>query len=146
MLEKGLAYRKKAPVNWCERCQSVLANEESEGGKCWRCGEEVTKKEMEQWFFKITAYADKLLESNHAYKKDGALYFKSTLNEFEDFVIIKSNGYPVFHFAVVIDDALQGLPHGFIVNPGSDLQIGQKIQPVRDLFHRLHTEGSCNAA
>ncbi|MDP1695412.1 MAG: leucine--tRNA ligase [archaeon] len=62
MLEKGLAYRKKAPINWCEKCQSVLANEEAEGGKCWRCGEEVTEKELEQWFFKITAYADKLLE------------------------------------------------------------------------------------
>ncbi|MEK6827603.1 MAG: class I tRNA ligase family protein, partial [Nanoarchaeota archaeon] len=54
--------RKKAPVNWCKKCESVLANEEAEGGKCWRCGEEVVKKEMEQWFFKITAYADKLLE------------------------------------------------------------------------------------
>jgi len=62
LLEKGLAYRKKAPVNWCEKCQSVLANEEAEGGKCWRCGEEVSQKEMEQWFFKITAYADRLLE------------------------------------------------------------------------------------
>jgi leucyl-tRNA synthetase len=60
--EKGLVYRKKAPVNWCEKCQSVLANEEAEGGKCWRCDEEVTKKEMEQWFFKITDYADRLLE------------------------------------------------------------------------------------
>ncbi len=62
LLEKGLAYRKKAPVNWCDKCQSVLANEEAEGGKCWRCGEEVIQKDMEQWFFKITAYADRLLE------------------------------------------------------------------------------------
>ncbi|PIZ80009.1 leucine--tRNA ligase [Candidatus Pacearchaeota archaeon CG_4_10_14_0_2_um_filter_31_10] len=62
LFEKGLAYRKKAPVNWCENCQSVLANEEAEGGKCWRCGKEVIQKDMEQWFFKITEYADKLLE------------------------------------------------------------------------------------
>ncbi len=62
LFEKGLAYRKKAPVNWCNKCESVLANEEAEGGKCWRCGEEVVKKDMEQWFFKITTYADKLLE------------------------------------------------------------------------------------
>ncbi len=61
LLERGLAYRKKAPVNWCEKCQSVLANEEAEGGTCWRCGEEVVKKDMEQWFFKITDYADRLL-------------------------------------------------------------------------------------
>jgi len=62
MLEKGLAYRKKAPVNWCEKCQSVLANEEAEDGKCWRCSNEVVKKELDQWFFRITQYADRLLE------------------------------------------------------------------------------------
>jgi leucyl-tRNA synthetase len=61
LLEKGLAYRGKAPVNWCETCQSVLANEEAEGGKCWRCNNEVVKKDLEQWFFKITDYADRLL-------------------------------------------------------------------------------------
>ncbi|MFA5176217.1 MAG: class I tRNA ligase family protein [Candidatus Nanoarchaeia archaeon] len=61
LFEKGLAYRKNAPVNWCEKCQSVLANEESEGGKCWRCDSEVVQKPLEQWFFKITAYADRLL-------------------------------------------------------------------------------------
>ncbi|MFH1431555.1 MAG: class I tRNA ligase family protein, partial [Nanoarchaeota archaeon] len=62
LYEKGLAYRKKAPVNFCENCESVLANEESEGGKCWRCGNEVIQKDLEQWFFKITDYADKLLK------------------------------------------------------------------------------------
>jgi leucyl-tRNA synthetase len=62
LFEKGLAYRKKALVNWCENCQSVLANEESEGGKCWRCSNEVIQKETEQWFFKITDYADRLLD------------------------------------------------------------------------------------
>jgi len=62
LFEKGLAYRKKAPVNWCPKCESVLANEEAEGGKCWRCGNEVVKKELEQWFFKITEYADRLVK------------------------------------------------------------------------------------
>jgi leucyl-tRNA synthetase len=61
MMEKGLAYRKKAPVNWCPKCESVLANEEAESGKCWRCETEVVKKELPQWFMKITAYADELL-------------------------------------------------------------------------------------
>lgn len=60
--ERGLAYRKKAPVNWCPDCATVLANEQVEDGKCWRCDAEVTKKELEQWFFKITDYADRLLE------------------------------------------------------------------------------------
>lgn len=62
LYEKGLAYVKNAPVNWCENCQSVLANEEAEGGVCWRCEKEVGKKELKQWFYKITSYADKLLE------------------------------------------------------------------------------------
>jgi leucyl-tRNA synthetase len=63
MLERGLAYRKKAPVNWCERCQSVLSNEQAEGGVCWRHTDTpVIQKELEQWFFKITAYAEELLQ------------------------------------------------------------------------------------
>lgn len=60
--ERGLAYRKKAPVNWCPGCETVLANEQVEGGKCWRCGSEVTIKNLEQWFLKITDYADRLLD------------------------------------------------------------------------------------
>ncbi|MBW2991258.1 leucine--tRNA ligase [Candidatus Woesearchaeota archaeon] len=62
MFEKGLAYRRKAPVNWCEECQSVLANEEAEKGTCWRCESPVTKKDLDQWFLKITAYAEKLIK------------------------------------------------------------------------------------
>jgi len=61
MMEHGLAYRKKAPVNWCPNCESVLANEEAEGGKCWRCEKEVVKKDLAQWFMRTTAYSDKLL-------------------------------------------------------------------------------------
>jgi len=62
LYKRGLAYRANAPVNWCPRCRTVLANEEVEGGKCWRCGAPVEKRAMPQWFFKITAYADRLLE------------------------------------------------------------------------------------
>jgi leucyl-tRNA synthetase len=60
--EKGLAYRKKSPINWCPGCQTVLANEQVENGKCWRCDSNVEIKELEQWFFKITDYADELLK------------------------------------------------------------------------------------
>ena len=63
LYEKGLAYKKKAPVNWCPSCQTVLANEQVQNGICERCSSEVTKKELIQWFFKITDYADKLLEN-----------------------------------------------------------------------------------
>ena len=61
-LEKGLAYKKLAPVNWCPACQTVLANEEVEGGECWRCGSAAVRKDLEQWFFRITEYADRLLD------------------------------------------------------------------------------------
>ncbi len=63
MFEKGLAYRKKAPVNWCKKCKTVLANEQVHNGKCWRHEDtEVEIKHLEQWFFKITKYADELLK------------------------------------------------------------------------------------
>ncbi len=61
MLERGLAYKGKAISNWCPSCQTVLANEGVEAGKCWRCGSEVVQKEVEQWFLKITDYADRLI-------------------------------------------------------------------------------------
>ncbi|MBD1372875.1 leucine--tRNA ligase [Hazenella sp. IB182357] len=59
--ERGLAYRKQAMVNWCPTCSTVLANEQVEDGKCWRCDAEVIKKELEQWFLRITDYAERLL-------------------------------------------------------------------------------------
>ncbi|HQN67350.1 MAG TPA: leucine--tRNA ligase, partial [Smithellaceae bacterium] len=62
MVEKGLAYKKRSSVNFCARCDTVLANEQVEGGLCWRCGTEVTEKTLDQWFFKITAYTEELLE------------------------------------------------------------------------------------
>lgn len=62
MFKNGLAYRKKSPVNWCPSCKTVLADEQVEGGACERCGTEVTKKDLAQWFFKITDYAERLLD------------------------------------------------------------------------------------
>ncbi|HBY56962.1 MAG TPA: leucine--tRNA ligase [Candidatus Atribacteria bacterium] len=62
LYKKGLAYKKKAVVNWCPSCNVVLANEQVIDGKCWRCDSEVVKKELSQWFFKITEYAQRLLD------------------------------------------------------------------------------------
>ena len=62
MLEQGLAYKKSSTVNWCPDCQTVLANEQVEDNCCWRCDNEVVDKELEQWFFRITEYAEELLE------------------------------------------------------------------------------------
>ncbi len=61
MYRRGLAYKKEAPVNWCPRDKTVLANEQVEGGVCWRCGTKVERRLLNQWFLKITAYADELL-------------------------------------------------------------------------------------
>ncbi len=61
MFEKGIAYKGNLLSNWCPQCQTVLANENVEAGKCWRCGSEVVQKEVEQWFFRITDYADRLI-------------------------------------------------------------------------------------
>jgi leucyl-tRNA synthetase len=61
MLERDLAYRKRSIVNWCAQCGTVLANEQVVDGRCWRCDGPVTERELEQWFLRITAYADELL-------------------------------------------------------------------------------------
>lgn len=61
MYDKGLAYKKRSFVNWCNYCETVLANEQVIEGQCWRCSSVVEQKELEQWFFKITAYAEELL-------------------------------------------------------------------------------------
>ena len=63
MLERDLAYRKRSNVNWCPSCKTVLANEQVVDGACWRCGTPVTTRELEQWFFRITHYADELLDA-----------------------------------------------------------------------------------
>ncbi|MEK7621297.1 MAG: leucine--tRNA ligase [Patescibacteria group bacterium] len=63
LFQHGLAYQKESAQWWCETDQTVLANEQVEGGKCWRCGSQVTKKNLKQWFFKITKYADEILEA-----------------------------------------------------------------------------------
>src|SRR5713226_2354475 len=62
MFERGLAYRKRSTVNWCPSCQTVLANEQVVDGACWRCGTTIVTRELEQWFFRITEYAEQLLE------------------------------------------------------------------------------------
>ncbi len=66
MFERGLAYRRRSSVNWCPSCNTVLANEQVVDGGCWRCGAPVETRDLEQWFFRITAYADELLDETAA--------------------------------------------------------------------------------
>lgn len=69
LFEQGKAYRKKSWVNWCPQCQTVLANEQVISGACWRCDSDVRQKDMEQWFLKITDYAEELLTGHEKLKK-----------------------------------------------------------------------------
>ena len=70
MYERGLVYKKKALVNWCPKCSTVLANEQVHEGLCWRCDSKVEQKELEQWFIKITDYAERLLEGHKILKNN----------------------------------------------------------------------------
>jgi leucyl-tRNA synthetase len=65
LYKRGLAYQALAPVNWCESCKTTLANAEVEAGKCWRCHQPVTRRDLQQWFFRITAYGDELLAETY---------------------------------------------------------------------------------
>jgi leucyl-tRNA synthetase len=65
LYRQGLAYQALAPVNWCESCKTTLANEEVENGTCWRCHQPVVRRDLKQWFFRITSYADELLDETY---------------------------------------------------------------------------------
>ncbi|MFH1174251.1 MAG: leucine--tRNA ligase [archaeon] len=100
-LEKDLAYRKKSPINFCPKCQTVLANEQVIGGVCWRCKTPVEIKNLEQWFFKITEYAEELLNDI------------DTLDWSEKVKIMQKNWIGKSHGTLVnftLDDAKTALP------------------------------------
>lgn len=78
LFEKGLAYESFEPINWCPSCQTGLANEDLENGKCERCGSEVEKKPMRQWVLKITDYADRLLKDLNGEKLNWPEYIKES--------------------------------------------------------------------
>lgn len=92
MFEKGIAYKGKYLSNWCPVDQTVLANEAVEGGKCWRCGSEVIQKEIEQWFFKITEYADRLLWENTTEKISNGVDWPVSVRTAQNDWIGKSQG------------------------------------------------------
>ena len=100
--KKGLAYKKENPVNWCPSCQTVLANEQVVDGECERCGTAVTKKNLSQWYFKITDYADRLLENLDNGKLDG---WPNKVKVMQKNWIGKSTGCEV-DFKIVDDDRL----------------------------------------
>ncbi|MCL4498027.1 MAG: leucine--tRNA ligase [Deltaproteobacteria bacterium] len=104
MLKNGLAYKKASNVNWCESCHTTLANEQVEDGKCWRCGNNVTIKNMEQWFFKITAYAEELLKD-----LDDLKGWPDKVRTMQKNWIGKSSGLSVFFKIAGSEDSEDGI-------------------------------------
>jgi len=96
MFSKGLAYKKTSFVNWCPTCETVLANEQVEDGSCWRCANEVKQKELDQWFFRITDYAEELLECTN------------TLSGWPERVLVMQRNWIGKSFGCEIDFALDG--------------------------------------
>lgn len=88
--QKGLVYQKKAPANWCPTCFTILANEQVEEGKCYRCGSPVIQKSLKQWFFKITRYVDELLE-----EMKNMDHWPSTVKKMQENWIGKSEGMQI---------------------------------------------------
>ncbi|MGC8767612.1 MAG: leucine--tRNA ligase [Brevinematia bacterium] len=95
MYERGIVYRRKSPVNWCPHCNTVLANEQVIDGKCWRCDTEVEIRNIEQWFIKITEYADRLLEDH------------SKLGNWPEKVIVMQKNWIGKSFGVVVNFKLE---------------------------------------
>ena len=92
MFEKGLAYRGKTLSNWCPKDQTVLANEHIEDGKCWRCATEVKQKEVEQWFLRITDFADELLWKNTDEMESNGVEWPKSVREAQNNWIGRSEG------------------------------------------------------
>jgi len=98
MYRKGLAYKKNSFVNWCPKCETVLANEQVEEGCCWRCDSEVALKELDQWFFRITDYAEELLD------------YTDRLPGWPERVLVMQRNWIGRSFGCEIDFPLEGRP------------------------------------
>lgn len=102
MFEKGLAYKQASPINWCPSCQTVLANEQVENGKCERCKSQVEMKKLSQWYFKITEFADELFEDLNTLDE-----WAETVKQMQRNWIGKSKGGEI---AFEFDEEIKGVP------------------------------------
>jgi leucyl-tRNA synthetase len=135
MYEMGLAYKKMTQVNWCEHDQATLSNEQASGGICWRCGNPVTKKDLEQWFLKTTSYADQLLDDMGEIR-DG--WPQNVLKRQSDW-IGRSEGAFV-DFKVAESDL-----HITDSGDGEDVPGGRKAEFIRVFTTRIDTIYGANA-
>jgi leucyl-tRNA synthetase len=123
LLKHGLAYQKQSPQWWCETDQTVLANEQVEAGKCWRCGNPVTKRNLKQWFFKITEYADEMLAATDD------LYWTESVKTMQKNWIGKSQGAEVEFIIGDVADTKDSLK--FTPELTQAIQEGKKTSTVR---------------
>ncbi len=161
MYEKGLVYKKDSLVNWCEDCNTVLANEQVEEGCCWRCGEEVKQRQMPGYYLKITKYADELLEDlkkleNHWPKqvltmqenwigKSEGLEFSFNLddeskkklgNEFESYKVFTTRPDTIYGVTYSALAPEHGIIKKLIENNQLDKDVIEKIQAMQKLNSR----------
>ena len=137
MLERGLAYRKRSTVNWCAGCHTVLANEQVVEGACWRCSTPVTPRDLEQWFFRITAYADELLAG------------LDTLTEWPDKVVVmqrnwigRSEGARVRFQVTASDLAVEVFTTRIDTIFGATAVVLAPEHPLVDTFARGHADAA----
>jgi leucyl-tRNA synthetase len=154
---RGLAYQALAPVNWCEHCQTTLANEEVEGGTCWRCHQPVVRRDLRQWFFRITAYAEELLaDTDHLDWPEHILAMqrhwigRSEGVEFE--MAVADHGGRAFRVFTTRPDTVYGMTFavlapehplvGEITTPGQQAEVAAYLDRARRTteIERLSTE------
>lgn len=137
MFEKGLAYRGKVLSNWCPKDETVLANENVDAGRCWKCGTEVIQKEVEQWFFKITDYADRLIWDEEDPQVDWPKSLidaqnkwigksQGTLIKFEEIEVFTTRPDTIFGVSFIVISPEHPLLTKFL-NPNNKTQVEQYI-------------------
>ena len=147
--KKGLAYKKEASVNWCNTCGTVLANEQVIDGKCWRCDADVVKKDLSQWFFKITDYAEELLDDlkllpgwpervktmqeNWIGRSEGAEFSFAVPDFQENIPVYTTCPHTVFGVTYVVLAAEHPLVDKLIKGRSNEAEIRAFIEEVRNL-------------
>ncbi len=147
MLERGLAYKKMTQVNWCPKDLTTLSNEQASGGVCWRCGTAVEKKDLAQWFLRITAYAEELLQAMSEIEAGWAervlTMQKHWIGKSEGAFVefrIQDSGFRIQDSG--LEDVSEGNPESKILNPESKIL---NLESIRVFTTRIDTIYGANA-
>ena len=157
MFERGLAYRKKSSVNWCPSCQTVLANEQVIDGACWRCVTEVNTRDLEQWFFRITEYADELLygtedlrqwpdkvltmQRNWIGRSEGSLVKFKVSDSDDSIEVFTTRLDTIFGATFVLLAPEHPLVDSFAVESEDSVRFGERLEKFRALDRTARSTG-----